>query len=232
VDIGNVLSEAVDLYKRFWQHLIGLALVFYVVASAVTLGLTIAFGRWGAAVGALILLVGIFWLTGALVEAIADVRDGRADLTFSETFSRVWPQLVPLMGASILAGLGIAAGLILLIVPGLILLTWWCLIPAAIVLEKRGVMESFGRSRDLVRGHGWSVFGVLFITYALTSIVSGIIRAVFGAIPTYAGEYAANVIAGALIAPFSALAVTVMYFTLTKDAAPAGDSGVPASLES
>ena len=47
------------------------------------------------------------------------------DFGIADTFSKVWPRLWPLLGASILAGLGIAAGLVLLIVPGLILLTWW-----------------------------------------------------------------------------------------------------------
>ena len=28
-----------------------------------------------------------------------------------------------------------------------------------IVLENRGAIEAFGRSRELVRGHGWNVFG-------------------------------------------------------------------------
>jgi hypothetical protein len=212
--VGEILNEAFELYKRHWQHLIGIAFAFYVVASGITLVLTIVFGRWGVLGGALILLIGIFWLTGALVEAVADIRDGRADMAIGETFSRVWPRVWPLLGASILAGLGIALGLVLLIVPGLILLTWWALIPPAIVLEKRDVFDSFGRSRELVRGNAWSVFGVLIITYLLTSVVSGVIRAIFTPLPDYLGQYFADVIGGTIVAPFSALAITLMYFRL------------------
>ena len=212
--VGDILNGAFDLYKRHWQHLIGIALAFYLVASSITLVLTILFGRWGVLGGAVVLLIGVFWLTGALVEAVSDIRDGRGDLTVSETFSRVWPRVWPLLGASILAGLGIAVGIALLIVPGLILLTWWALIPPAIVLEKRGVFESFGRSRELVRGNAWSVFGVLIITYLLTSVISGVIRAIFTPLPDYLGSYIADVIGGSIVAPFSALAITLMYFRL------------------
>jgi Uncharacterised protein family (UPF0259) len=221
--VGDILNQAFDLYKRHWQHLIGMALLFYLVASSVTLLLTIAFGAWGALGGAIILLIGIFWLTGALVEAVADIRDGREDLTISDTFSKVWPRVWPLLGASILAGLGIAVGFVFLIVPGFILLTWWALIPPAIVLEKKGVMDSFGRSRELVRGNGWSVFGVIIITWLLTSVISGVIRAIFNALPEYLGQYIADVIGGTLVAPFSALAITLMYFRLkgTPDPEPA-----------
>jgi hypothetical protein len=213
--VGDVLNEAFDLYKAHWKHLMGVALVFYLVASTVTLVLTILLGDWGAFAGAFVLLVGIFWLTGALIEAVADIRDGRADLTVGQTFARVRPRVLPLLGASILAGLGIALGFVFLIVPGFILLTWWSLIPAAVVLEKRDVFESFGRSRGLVRGNGWSVFGVLILTSLLTSVVSGVIRTIFTSLPDYAGQYLANVIGGTVVAPFSALAIAVMYFRLS-----------------
>jgi hypothetical protein len=219
--VGDILNQAFDLYKAHWKHLMGIALAFYLVASSITLVLTIVFGAYGALVGALIILIGIFWVTGALIEAVADIRDGRVDFTLGETFSRVWPRVLPLLGASILAALGIALGFVLLIVPGLILLTWWALIPAAIVLEKRDVFDSFGRSRELVRGNGWSVFGVLVITYILSWVVSGVIRSIFIPLPDYVGEYVANVIGGTVVAPFSALAITLMYFRLAGgEAAP------------
>ena len=225
--VGDILNAAFDLYKQHWQHLIGVALAFYIVASSITLVLTIFLGKYGALVGAIILLIGIFWLTGALVEAVADIRDGRSDLGVSETFSKVWPRVWPLLGASILAGLGIAFGLLLLIVPGLILLTWWALIPPSIVLENRGVFESFGRSRELVRGHGWNVFGVLIITYLLSAVISGVIRAIFTPLPDYVGTYIGDVIGGSIVAPFSALAITLMYFRLSGNETPATPPAEP-----
>jgi hypothetical protein len=165
-------------------------------------------------------LIGVFWLTGALVEAVADIRDGRGDLSIGDTFAKVWPRVWTLLGASILAGLGIAAGIVLFVVPGLILLTWWALIPPAVVLEHKGVFDSFGRSRQLVSGNGWSVFGVLIITLLLTSVVSSAIRAIFTALPDYLGAYIADVIGGSIVAPFSALAITLMYFRLSGAETP------------
>ena len=116
-----------------------------------------------ALITAVVSLVGTFWLQGALVYAVDDVRDGRIDSSIGDLFERVRPYLGTLIVAGILAGLGIALGLVLLIVPGLILLTWWCLIVPVIVLEGKRVGESFSRSRELVRGHGWTVFGVVII---------------------------------------------------------------------
>ena len=67
-------------------------------------------------------------------------------------FQRVQPRLPALIVAGILAGLGIALGLVLLIVPGLFLLTIWSLIVPSIVVEGKSAGESFGRSRELVAG--------------------------------------------------------------------------------
>src|SRR5690348_12468148 len=117
MSVGEILSEAWGLYRTHWRHLIPLAAIFYVVLSLITLLLGAIFSWLGVFVGALVSIVGFFWLQGALVEAIADVRDGRADLSISETFQRVRPRVGSLIVAGILAGLGIALGLVLLIVP-------------------------------------------------------------------------------------------------------------------
>src|SRR5262249_26383542 len=120
-----------------------------------------------ALVTAVVSLVGTFWLQGALVYAVDDVRDGRIDTTVAEVFDRVRPYLGTLIVAGIVAGIVIAIGLVLLIVPGLVFLTWWCLIVPVVVNEQKGVGvgAAFTRSRELVRGHGWTVFGVVLVTW-------------------------------------------------------------------
>ena len=87
------------------------------------------------------------------------------------------------------------------------------------MLENKGVMESFGRSKELVQGNGWNVFGVLIITWLLTGVVSTVIAAIFTPLPNYLGQYFANLIAGTVVAPFSALAVTLLYFRLAGEPA-------------
>ena len=99
---GVIIGEAWGLYKRHWQHFVPIALVVFIVVSLISLLLTAALGVVGAVFGALISIVGVFWLQGALVEAVADVRDGRADLSIAQTLRRVQPRLLTLLGAGIL----------------------------------------------------------------------------------------------------------------------------------
>jgi hypothetical protein len=103
VQPGEVLGEAWALYKAHWRHFLPLALLVFVFLSLVSLLLSFALGWFGAVIASAIGLVGVFWLQGALCEAVADVRDGRADLSLSETLQRVRPRVAPLLGAGLLA---------------------------------------------------------------------------------------------------------------------------------
>jgi hypothetical protein len=213
-----VVREAWELYKAHWKTFIPLALVVYVILGLVTLLLVAILGVLGALLGALVNIVGVFWLQGALVEAVRDVRDGRQDLSIGETFRRVQPRLTAIIPAGLLAGLAIVIGLILLIVPGLFLLTIWCLIVPAIVLEGKSAGESFGRSRELVRGNGWNVFGVIIIAIAAIIVASIIVSIALFWLPDEAQGFFQSLISNTLVAPFMAVALTLTYYALVRPA--------------
>ena len=78
---------------------------------------------------------------------------------FPQTVQAAVPYLLPVAAAGILAAIGITIGLVLIIVPGLILLTFWCLIVPFIVIGDAGPIDAFGKSMRTVRGYAWNVFG-------------------------------------------------------------------------
>jgi hypothetical protein len=219
----GVLSEAWAMYKAHWRHLLSISFVVYLAVALINLILVAALTWFGAIIGAIISFVALFWVQGALVRAVDDVRDGRADLSLSETFERVRPQLGSIIVAGILAGLGIALGLILLIVPGLVLLTWWILIIPVIVLEGRRAGESFSRSRELVRGYGWRVFGVIVLTILLIIAFYIVLSLILIPVADWLRSFIQNVVGGALTTPFIATAWTLLYYRLraAKEAPPA-----------
>jgi hypothetical protein len=210
---GAVIGKAWDMYKAHWRHLVPIAFVVYVLISLLILLLG-TLGWLGALLGFVASIAGIFWLQGALVLAVDDVRDGRADLSLTQTLDRVTPHLGTLVAAGLLAGIAIAIGLVLLIVPGLYLMTIWLLIVPAIMLEDRGVGDSFGRSHELVRGYGWSVFGVIVLT-VLIFIGVGIVFGILDSVVDSAWvSFALNVLLQTVTAPFLALAWTNTYYEL------------------
>ena len=97
--IGGVLSEAWSLYQRFLGRFFMTALIVFVALDLLSALADRAAGGNGGAnvfwllVGALIGVIGYFWVQAALVETVNDVRDGRADRSIGETYSAVRPRL-------------------------------------------------------------------------------------------------------------------------------------------
>jgi len=222
VPIGEVLSEAWELYKRHLKPFVLTALVVFVVLDLLSAIASVAAGdSTGAAIlwsviALVIGVVGYFWVQGALVELVRDVRDGRADRSVSETYKAVQHRLPALISAGILAAIGIGIGFLLLIIPGLFLLTIWSMLAPVIVLEGRSAGESFTRSREIVRGNGWPVFGLIIITFLLVGIASGVIRLVFSPLPDFLDAWLGSLVAHSLTIPFAAAVLTTAYFRLTR----------------
>jgi hypothetical protein len=201
------------MYQKHARHLLAIAFVIYVIAAAIEalLGLL---GFLGALLAIVVGIVAAFLLQATLVKAVDDVRDGRADLSLSDTVEAARPYLGRVAGASILAGIGILIGLILVIIPGLFLMTIWCLIVPVIVLENASVGQSFGRSQQLVRGYGWHVFGTMVLAFLLLIVSEIVISVILSALPQALANAIGGIVSGTLVSPFLALVLTMGYFRL------------------
>jgi hypothetical protein len=222
LDVSDVFDRTFKVYTQQATLLIPAAVLVFLpvaVVNGVLRG-----GKEGALVALLSLIVSLvatFWFEGMVVQAVKDIQDGRRDYSIGGLFESAAPFVAALIGAGLLAGLGILVGLILLIVPGLYLLTIWALIAPVIVLERSGVMDSFGRSRALVRGNGWQVFGVIVLVFILNGIAAIVLGSIFNGIASNGVGYGiSTLVSNALIAPISGIVTAVMYFELATAAAP------------
>ena len=213
--LSGVLGEAWQMYKAHARHLLAIAFVIYLAAAVIAALFSLGGTTVGAVLGSLVGIFAAFLLQATLVKAVQDVRDGRADLSIGETVRAATPYFWAVAGASILAGIAIVIGLALIIVPGLYLITIWAVIVPVIVLEQSGVMASFGRSHQLVRGRGWHVFGTLVLAWLILLAVNLILGLVFTALPNALGRGLSSIISGTIVAPFVALVVTLVYYRLS-----------------
>jgi hypothetical protein len=223
--LSGVLSEAWAMYRRFAAHLLAIAFVIY-LAAAIIAGLLSLLGDIGIVLAEIVTVFAAFLLQATLIKAVQDVRDGRADLSIGETVSAATPYIWPVAVASILAGIAITIGLILIIVPGLWLITIWAVIIPVIVIERSGALDSFGRSRQLVRGRGWHVFGTLVLVFIILFVVNILLGIILSALPLLWRSGLSTVISGTLVSPFLALVVTQIYYRLVAPAA-GGNQAVP-----
>lgn len=215
LEVGTTLREVFDIYREQAEVLLPVAFWLFLIV-AVANGLTADnFSLFW--VGALVSFVVGTLYQGMVVGLVRDVQDGHRDSSVSELMRSVLPVFGPLLGAGILFGIGVGFGLVLLIVPGLYLLTIWSVIAPVIMIERRPVFDAFGRSRQLVKGQGWQVFKVVITAFLLTAlgviffqelavtIANGpLVRIVFSAL------------ASTLTAPITALVAAVVYFRLVE----------------
>jgi hypothetical protein len=221
--LTGVLGEAWRIYRAHTAHLLAIAFGFYIV-TAVIVGLLYLTGSFvGLLLSDIVELFATFLLQATLIKAVQDVRDGRADLSIGATVSSAWPYILPVAAASILAGIAIVVGFILIIIPGLILITIWAVIIPVIVLERSGPIASFGRSQQLVRGNAWPVFGTLVVLFIIEIVVSIVLGIIFSGLPIVLRYGLSTVIVGTLVAPFIAVTVTLIYYRLSG--AQAGGAG-------
>jgi hypothetical protein len=220
LDVGAVIRRVFDIYVDQAPVLLPASAVVFVITGIVAALLVAA--APGLAVVALVLsLVATYLFTGMVVQLVADLQDGRRDHSARQLLSAATPVLGQLILVAIVAGICIVVGFVLIIVPGLILITIWSVAAPVVVLERPGVFAALGRSRELVRGSGWQVFGVIFVLFFLVLFVSAGIEIAANAGGT-ATALVARVVVGVLTAPLSALAAAVLYFELLRLRSAAG----------
>ena len=191
--------------------------------------------------------VGGLVLTGALIAVVGRAVQGK-DAPISEVWATVRPRIWALIGLALLTivitfapfaigiliavGLGVSGGPATLViglplalagfVASVYLYIRLSIAPAALVLERAGVMQSLRRSSVLVKGSWWRMFGILFLTAIIAGIVGAIIGFPLGIIavlflggidgtPVLVAQQVAGGVASVLIAPFSAGVHALLY---------------------
>jgi len=231
LDVGGTLSQIFSTYSAQAGVLLPVAFALFLVVAVVNAIIVGSFLLFP--IGFAVSVVAATLYQGMVVGLVSDVQDGRRDSTVGDLIDATWPVVLPLIGVGILSGIAIGFGFLLFVVPGLILLTIWAVIAPVIVVEHAGVMESFGRSRELVRDNGWQVFGVIFVAF-LIAVVAGVILGAIGTgiSDSFGMRVFTSLVAETLTAPIGALAAATMYFSLLEikgEPAPAlaADPGIP-----
>lgn len=212
LDVGAVVRKVFDIYVDQAPVLMPAAAVVFVFTGIISALLVVA-NPGLALIAVLIDLLATTLFTGMVVGLVADVRDGRRDARPGQLLRAVRPVLWQLIGVGFVAAVGIVIGFVLLVIPGLVLLTIWSVAAPVVVLEHPGVFPALTRSRELVRGNGMRVFGVILLLYLFVGVIAYAIEAAAESAGSGAG-IVARVVVGVLTAPIPALAQSVLYFDL------------------
>jgi uncharacterized membrane protein len=223
VDVGAVVRRTFEIYVDQASVLMPAAAVVFVISGVFGI-LLIAASPALALVSFIVSLVASTLFTGMVVELVADVQDGKRDASAGQLLRAASPVIGQLILVGIVAGIGIVIGFILIIIPGLILITVWSVAAPVVVLERPGGIRALKRSRELVKGNGWNVFVVILLLVILVGVASFLVEAAADSAGTGVG-LVVRVIVGILTAPISSLAAAVLYFQLRRS--PASGTAEP-----
>lgn len=162
--------------------------------------------------GMVLNFVGQSVLGGAFAFGVfQSLRGGRAGV--GECLSRAFGRIAPILGVSLVYGVAVGLGSLLLLVPGIMIACAWYLSVPVTTVERLGVGASLGRSGDLTRGYRWSIFGMFLLVTLLGVVVTLVLAGVLAALGPIVALFGMGIVA-VFIALFAGTLSAVCYHDL------------------
>lgn len=203
--VGRVLSTAL----RITQHNF---LPFFVLACVLEIPVTLVQVNYPKAV---LLAVGVQLIVTALTQAVVaygtimELQGSRPSTRACITTGLA--QLGRVLGVTIVSSLTIGAGMILLVVPGIIMSLMFYVVVPVTLAEGLGVGAAMKRSRELTYGYKGDLFLIALIAGGVA-----IAQAYFYKGMSHEAAFIARELVTAATAMFFAVTVAVTYFELRK----------------
>ncbi len=115
--------------------------------------------------------------SGAYAPVVKEAVGGQR-LTIGEALGHAYKRFWSLVGGAILVVLVVLLGVVALVVPGIILATWYAYTTPAIMLENKGALDGMAASKAFGRDKKWStftIFLIFFMVYIVVGVVGGLL---------------------------------------------------------
>jgi hypothetical protein len=160
-------------------------------------------------------LVGEVFYAGVVAALIVEKRTGvrrrLGDVARELPYMR-------LLAVDLLYSLGVAVFILLLIVPGVLFFTYYAVTAPVVEIEDRGIRAAFRRSRELVRGHFWTVLAILLpvstVIELLTEADQAAVKALLG--HSLLSDWLGTSIVNVALTPIYAVAAVVLTIELIE----------------
>jgi hypothetical protein len=223
LSVGGVFGTAFSAFRERARVLVPIGFAVSILFSAIAALLGQGFVE--VIVANIVDTAYFAFLTAVAMVVLRDAGGDRPASSAGELLANALPPLPVATLVGVLATLGLIGAGLLLVVPALYLLTIWAVLLPVVVVERPGVFDAFGRSRQLVRGNGWKVFGIILLL-SLIVVVTGL-PFVFLHLHHVGGELEwrlVRALVSSVTDPFMVLVIGALYYRLL-------DLGRPSVLE-
>jgi hypothetical protein len=225
--VGALLRDSLAVFGRHWLLFIALSAVVVVPAELIVEGigmdmLTSSYDDSPSLVQAAIPSVVEFLVVTPIIAAICiyalhQIADGHRP-SAGQVLVAGFEAFTPLFAAVVLAAVGIALGLLVLIVPGVYLAVRWYFVPQSVVIEGVRGTQALARSGMLVTGFWWRTFGLVLLANVLIAIPAFILLTPFTAVAESSDRavwaLVGTAVTTSVTTPFVALYSTLLYYDL------------------
>jgi hypothetical protein len=219
--IGPVLTRSATILSRHF-------LIFFLIGVIANLpsvllgqgGESLATSPTATSQGAVLLIIGglLSFVLSMISQAVMVHASFQAmrmrPVNLGESLKVGLSRVVPVFLLAILMGLLGGLAFLLLIVPGLIVMTMWFVSTPACVVERTGPWTSMKRSAALTKGHRWKIFGLLLLLVLLSLIVAGLMQVVLMQVGSTILVLLGTLLWGALWTAYYSIAVVMTYHDL------------------
>lgn len=177
--VGSVLSRTMSVLLKKPVLFIVLTLIALIPATIIvgllmvpavhsgSVGMFLFFGLLGAIISWILALI----LQAAVADGVFRVLHGE-NAGFAGALGRGFASVGTLLPLSIIVGICVGVGYILLVIPGIIISCILAVVVPICVVERRGVFECMSRSAELTKGNRLKVFAVFFIVGVVVLIIN------------------------------------------------------------
>jgi hypothetical protein len=136
--------------------------------------------------GTFLSIILVYVANGAIAYGVFQNLTGKAT-TLGDCVRIGFRRMLPIIGVAIVTGLLVFLGSMALVIPGIILYVMFVAAVPAAVIERLGVGEALGRSRELTRGYRWEVFGVVLLVGLINGAIMLAVMGLSFALPPAVG---------------------------------------------
>jgi len=212
-------TEIIDASFRFYRAHFGNLLVLsaLLLVPVALIGAVVPTGmeRVVQFVGNLMYLI----CEGAIAVLVAAAIERDQSLSSGEVFRELGSNAGNVIGASIVSGLMVVIGFVLLIVPGFIALAWTMVAVPVAAIEGSSSSSAIARSRELARGRMGHVLGTMLLAWVIVialmlglAMSLGMLFALVG-VPDRMTDMLGELLMVPLF-PLIGVAVTLLYYDL------------------
>jgi uncharacterized membrane protein len=167
----------------------------------------------------------IFWLNLALIKSLGEAIQNQKVESILSALKSTGPLYMAAFGASLLTGILVFFGTLLLIIPGIIFAVWYLFTIYIVIFEKKDATEAMQSSKALVVGRWWGITWRAVVPQVLFIVILVVLQILImlplsflqGAKIFEVIDIILSILVSAIFTPLSTLAILVLYFNVREN---------------